>query len=507
MWNILILESNPTRDLALNQEIRDLEAAIDRSRDREQFSIEVGMAVRPEDLQNLLLKHQPNIVHVCGHGTGETGLVFQDANGHPQIITTDALSNLFALCAESIECVLLNACYSDIQASAIAQHINFVIGMQQAIRDDAARYFAEGFYLALGYGKSIDIAYEWGCNAIQIRLPNNSSTNPHRKLVPVQLENAPVAILPEHLKPTLLRKLTPTATTLKPLTRSESFESTIIKLDSQGKEIDRTQQQTTALITNLGENLDLEMVKIPGGTFEMGSTAEKNTQPIHTVTVPEFYLGKYPVTQAQWQFVATLPIVERTLKAEPSRFEGGSAASQNKNRHPVEQVSWLDATEFCQRLSCFTGQTYRLPSEAEWEYACRAGTTTHFHFGDGINPNVANYNPGNLLTFMVNFVRGSTTEVGHFQVANPFGLYDMHGNVWEWCLDNWRETYVGEPIASDRAKTIDTTAWIGANSMFHPARGGSWDFNQTGCRSAFRVKYAADSTFDFLGFRVAHNII
>jgi formylglycine-generating enzyme required for sulfatase activity len=485
MKTILILESNPNRDLALNQEIRDLENAIDRAHNQDQFSIAIGIAVRPEDLQPLLLKHQPHIIHFCGHGTGETGLVLQDSNNRPTLLGTEALANLFSLC-HTLECVILNACYSNAQASALAQHIDFVIGIQEAILDNAARYFSEGFYLALGYGKPIEIAYQWGCNAIQVRLPDTQT--PSRKLLAAQLETTPTAPLPEHLKPTLWQKQTLLSS--KPTSRSQSYPFTVIQLDRQGKEISNTQHQTTALITQLSETLDLEMVQIPSGIFAMGSNLEKNEQPIHTVTVPEFQIGKYPITQAQWRSIAALPKIQRELIADPSHFKG--------DQNPVEQISWHDAMEFCHRLSLITDKTYRLPSEAEWEYACRAGTTTPFHCGESLHPTIANYNPGNKLNFLINFIRGSTTAVGQFQVANPFGLYDMHGNVWEWCLDNWHETYLGAPT--------DATAWTSAtsatNAKRHPVRGGSWDFSQTGCRCAFRLQYEADSKNDFLGFRV-----
>ena len=150
-------------------------------------------------------------------------------------------------------------------------------------------------------------------------------------------------------------------------------------------------------------------------------------------------MGKYPVTQAQWRFVAAqLPQVNRELEIDPSRFKGDNL--------PVETISWLDAEEFCQRLSHHTGRLYRLPSEAEWEYACRAGTTTPFHFGETISPEFANYNGeytyGNGEKGVY---RKQTTPVGSFQVANPFGLYDIHGNVWEWCADDWHKNYQGAP--------------------------------------------------------------
>ena len=173
----------------------------------------------------------------------------------------------------------------------------------------------------------------------------------------------------------------------------------------------------------------LEMVSIPGGTFLMGSPENEPNRfsqesPQHEVTVEPFSMGRYPITQIQWQFVAELmPQVNRELRPSPSRFSGST--------RPVERVSWDEAVEFCARLSAHTRRTYRLPSEAEWEYACRAGITTPFHFGETITPELANYdgtkiyNDGSKGEY-----RASTTSVEHFEIANPFGLCDMHGNVW-----------------------------------------------------------------------------
>jgi formylglycine-generating enzyme required for sulfatase activity len=201
-------------------------------------------------------------------------------------------------------------------------------------------------------------------------------------------------------------------------------------------------------------------------------------------------MSKYPVTQAQWKFVASLPQVNRELKPEPSYFQG-------ENR-PVEGVSWYDAVEFCDRLSEYTGRNYRLPSEAEWEYACRAGTTTPFHFGKTITSELANYNAEYTYgTGKKGIYRKETTEVGHFGVANAFGLYDMHGNVWEWCADQWHDNYEEAPT--------DGSAWIVDNSndyQLRLLRGGSWFGSPVVCRSAYRSINNPDFVSDFIGFRL-----
>lgn len=171
---ILILASNPRKDLNLDREIRDLRGVIEKSRNREDFEVVDELAVRVGDLQELLFRNQPQIVHFCGHGSGEQGLVFESDMGREHLVRTDALSNLFRLFSNSIECVLLNACYSEEQAGAIVDHINYVIGMNQEIRDDAAIAFSKGFYRALGYACSIEQSYEFGCNAIQLEISGSS---------------------------------------------------------------------------------------------------------------------------------------------------------------------------------------------------------------------------------------------------------------------------------------------------------------------------------------------
>lgn len=250
--------------------------------------------------------------------------------------------------------------------------------------------------------------------------------------------------------------------------------------------------EATAWKESLGNGVFLEMVNIPAGRFWMGSLDSEKGRfesegPVHSVMVPAFAMGKYPVTQAQWSEVAAMPQVQMELPPFPARFRGAN--------RPVEQVSWHMAVEFCERLSRYTGRAYRLPSEAEWEYACRARTATPFYFGDTITPDQVNYN-GNF-TYGVGsegIYRQQTTDVGSFP-ANAFGLFDLHGNVLEWCQDVWHGSYDGAPK--------DGIAWMqGGRQGWRVFRGGSWAFNPGVCRSAYRDYNFLDFRDDLIGFRV-----
>jgi formylglycine-generating enzyme required for sulfatase activity len=257
--------------------------------------------------------------------------------------------------------------------------------------------------------------------------------------------------------------------------------------------------------------VSLDMMLIPGGKFMMGSPEDEidrspNEGPQHPVTVPAFYLGKYPITQAQWR--AVVNAVDSDLDPEPAHFKGYPRrySASPKDNHPVEQVTWFDATEFCIKLSQLTGRTYRLPSEAEWEYACRAGTETPFYFGPSITTELANYRgtdrekykwSGSYGDGPRGIFREETTPVGMFP-PNVFGLYDMHGNAWEWCQDHYHDSYTGAP--ENGSAWIDPNAKKDVNRML---RGGGWNDNPQNCRSAFRFCLNnPDLHFHFIGFRV-----
>ncbi|GCL43954.1 bifunctional serine/threonine-protein kinase/formylglycine-generating enzyme family protein [Dolichospermum planctonicum] len=259
----------------------------------------------------------------------------------------------------------------------------------------------------------------------------------------------------------------------------KTFTFEVVTTNNKGSIINKRNHSANYFVEDLGNGVMLEMVEIPPGTFYMGSPENEegrydDESPQHQVNVPSFFIGKYPLTQAQYEAI---------MGNNPAYFTG--------NNRPVEQVSWNNAVAFCQELSQKTGKNYKLPSEAQWEYACRVGTTTPFYFGESITPDLVNYN-GNYAYAAApeGQYREQTTDVGTFP-PNAFGLYDMHGNVWECCEDDWQENYINAPV--------NGSALI-SRSDYKLLRGGCWGSNPGDCRSACRG-------FNFLddygiGFRV-----
>jgi formylglycine-generating enzyme required for sulfatase activity len=293
-----------------------------------------------------------------------------------------------------------------------------------------------------------------------------------------------------------------------PETGLKVFNFEIVEVNAKGEQIKKESKQSQYFSQDLGNDITLEMVAIPGGTFTMGTEDEeierlvkkfdwegfRRERPQHQVTVPPFFMGKYPITQAQWQAIASRADlkVKQDLEPKPAYFKD----RPDSDRRPVEKVNWYDAIEFCARLSKLTGREYRLPSEAEWEYACRAGTTTPFYFGETITGKLANYNASNTYADEPNGeYRKETTPVGQFP-PNAFGLYDMHGNVWEWCADTWHDNYDGAPR--------DGSVWTkNENDNRSPLRGGSWYLSPNVYRSAFRLNFDRRAVInDVSGFRV-----
>ncbi|BDA67591.1 Protein of unknown function DUF323 [Calothrix sp. PCC 7716] len=268
----------------------------------------------------------------------------------------------------------------------------------------------------------------------------------------------------------------------------KKFEFEVVTVDAYGIETKRCSKPTEYFIESLGDRVILEMVAIPEGKFKMGAekdeeASQEEERPTHRVYVKPFFLSKYPITQAQWKVIAQLPKINRDINPEISEFKGDNL--------PVERVSWYDAQEFCQRLSRETGRTYRLPSEAEWEYACRATTSTPFYFNN-ITTHVANYYRENEDIDGVCYQQ--TTELGRFP-ANFFGLHDMHGNVWEWCADYYHDDYYGAPQ--------DGSVWLDDGyEEYRILRGGSCDSPSNMCRSAYRFFENPSVYGKAFGFRV-----
>jgi formylglycine-generating enzyme required for sulfatase activity len=287
----------------------------------------------------------------------------------------------------------------------------------------------------------------------------------------------------------------------KPSLRIINFDAASV--DERGIR-DPPEKYSAAIFTEtLGSSSGLDMVSIPAGSFTMGSPADEperqpNEGPQHHVMIASFFIGASPVTQAQWSAVVSAhpDRIHRDLDPNPSFFRGIDL--------PVESITWYQAEEFCLRLAAITGRSYRLPTEAEWEYACRAGTTTPFNVGPTITPDLANYcgtggavcgaTDGRSVASDVYYgqkygsgaygqgplgiFRGTTTRAGTFP-PNRFGLYDMHGNVWEYCLDIVTANYADVPR--------DGTAHLaGPEDSERILRGGSWSHNPAICRSAYR---------------------
>jgi formylglycine-generating enzyme required for sulfatase activity len=268
--------------------------------------------------------------------------------------------------------------------------------------------------------------------------------------------------------------------TLTTCTTEESCET--VTVNAQGEIIHREPFRLPVLHQPLPGDLELELALIPNGYSVMGSphsVGYQDEKPPHSVHVKAFFLSRTTITQNQWQAViGRLP---------PCRGKGLD--------FPVDRVSWNDALRFSKRLAALTGLPYRLPSEAEWEYACRAGTATDFCFGDMITTDLANY------VGLHPFAGGPKGEYRHGPIpsrqfsANRFGLFDMHGNLWEWCTDTWHESYAGAPA--------DGEAWVHGGTDERVLRGGSWHDPPDLCRSACRLKLKPTEGEDYVGVRIA----
>ncbi|WP_036265741.1 SUMF1/EgtB/PvdO family nonheme iron enzyme [Mastigocoleus testarum] len=347
---------------------------------------------------------------------------------------------------------------------------------------------------------------------LQAKLPTDvGKSKDEREIYPVKQQLISTEEIGEsepsskELSPTSLPKKIPA----KIKTQSFEFEfATIAYVRSRflgiGKTCELQKKKGIAefFTLDLGEGVVKEMIAIPGGQFMIGSPAWElerleNEGPQQIVIVEPFFMGKFTVTQAQWARVACFPKLKIDLDPDPSYFKGLD--------RPVEKVSWNDVQEFCARLSVHTKMNMRLPTEAEWEYACRAKTSTPFYFGETISMSLANYRGTDWADEDIEYkgsyaggpkgkYRQQTTNVGIFP-ANPFGLYDMHGNVWEWCQDDWRENYdITLPGSTADIEISETKRKV--------LRGGSWHSFPDSCRSASRLRGIPDSNPYHIGLRV-----
>lgn len=273
---------------------------------------------------------------------------------------------------------------------------------------------------------------------------------------------------------------------MKPKSSEKSLQelaAETVTVDRRGEVIARDPVRAQLMVEPLPRGASLRMVLVPGGAFQMGSPEGRGYEdewPQHRVTLRPFLLAQCLVTQEQWAVVVG--------KVPPHRFDGP--------QHPIDNVSWGNAQGFCRRLVRLTGRPYRLPSEAEWEYACRGGTSTPFSCGYTLTTFLANYNGEFRFADEPKGVyRHVTTEAGTFP-QNPFGLHDMHGNLWEWCADAWHDSYRGAPV--------DSRAWeSGGDASLRVLRGGSWHDTPDVCRSGARLKLPSAAGDEMCGFRVA----
>jgi formylglycine-generating enzyme required for sulfatase activity len=274
--------------------------------------------------------------------------------------------------------------------------------------------------------------------------------------------------------------------------RLQPYEFETVKVNGFGTIIQQKTINTNIFHESISNDLFLDMVLVPGGHFMMGSPESEifhksNESPLRSVKISKFLMGKHTINQQKWKIIANLPKIRLDLPSSPSKFRGSEL--------PVENISWLEANEFCLRLSKYTRRVYRLPTEAEWEYACRAKTHTPFPYGPTITSELANFNGEQPYASQPKGIfLQRTVDVGEF-TANAFGLYQMNGNIWEWCLDSWHNSYMDAPI--------DGRAWLTeSNVPWAVLRGGSWGSSGERCRSAARFQAPHQYRGGDVGFRV-----
>jgi formylglycine-generating enzyme required for sulfatase activity len=440
--------------LELTNEAKAIDTQLRKAELREYFKFEMQWEAEARELPGLLLRFKPQILHFSGHGTEDGELSFRGRDGESMPADAETIASVFGA-IDSVRCVVLNACYSAEQALLISEHVEAVIGLTGEVSDSASKEFSMGFYEALAYGQDIASAfalgrYRCGLSSLAVRdlfqLFSRADTDP------------------AHL-------------VLGGGSRAQGSRVTV----SSSETHDHRSSLAPRQHIRPGDPRDIEhdLVLIPGGRFLAGSafrTGYEDEWPRHAVELEPFSLARTPVTNEQYA---------RYLAAHP---EARVPAHWNQPGydHPVQPVvgvSWDEARRYCEWANL------TLPTEMQWEYACRSGTQTSYWLGDCVDD-----------LERVGWYRGNSDaalrKVGE-KPANPWGLLDMHGNVWEWCFDSFGPYGGHQPRPGDGLRYDSTTT---GNRVL---RGGSWCHPADNARSAFRYFAARDTRHVYVGFRPA----
>lgn len=481
---ILFLAANPedTIPLKLDEELRAIDQELQKTEFRNRFDLRSALAMRYGDLQGLLLRFKPHIVHFSGHGSEAGEIILKDHGGTSHPVPPAALADLFAILKDNVRCVVLNACFSQRQARGIAKSIDYVVGMKRVVTDDRAIDFAVAFYLGLGYGRSVQDAFALGRNRLQLAGGDH--------------ERAPILIAPRSgAGISILNAEAPAieAAPSKQVTAEPAHdnEQSSQAAAHQARESVVASSQPVVIVPPL----DIEWIPVSAGEFLMGSDKAKDRLakdeeiPQHRVHLSEYHIAKYPITNAQYK-----EFVKAAGYSAPAHWDRGSIP-QGKDRHPVVYVSWHDANAYCIWASQVTGRSIRLPSEAEWEKAARGMTGRTWPWGD--QPPTAK-----LCNFGENV--GITTSVDNYPLgASVYGVMDMAGNVLEWTGTLWgSDLHIPQykyPYDAD-----DGREWSGApGSVRRVLRGCSYGDGADLVRCAYRGRYRPNLRYDYIGFRVA----
>jgi formylglycine-generating enzyme required for sulfatase activity len=472
--------------LELDREIRHIHAGTATSRHRDLVSLDARLVANPDDLIRSLDEANANILHFVGH-SGPEGIVLAGERNEAILVRTDALVEILRMTGERIKLVVLNSCTSMEIAHSLAEVCGCAIGMRDKIGDPAAWTFSRAFYEAMAHGESVQRAFEQGRATLA--------------LWGMREEDLPELLCRPGVDPSKIGlAVGRVAKQVRKTAKSRPNKKRAQKVAGPPHAPTLLASTSAAPSGKITDSIGMTLVPIPAGEFQMGSPdsdpdALDNERPQHRVRITRpFYLGACPVTQAQYQAV---------MGENPSRFK-------DQPENPVETVSWYDAVRFCNRLSereglrpfytidgehvtvpDWGGAGYRLPTEAEWEYACRAGTTTRYSCGD--DPAAL----GDHTWYSENSAQ--TTHPVRQKHPNSWGLHDMHGNVWEWCWDGFSKGYYQQ--LSIQSPVDDPLGPLEVADRV--IRGGSWIDVARFLRSAFRGGKWPEEPSRNVGFRVA----